>query len=98
MHAVVSVMSDSVRPSELQPARLLCPWDSPAKNTGVGGHALLQGFFLTQIEPASLTYTLHRQAGSLPLVPLGELLVHNMGGRLKKKKSFEDFLPSYSIK
>ena len=29
-------------------ARLLCPWDSPGKNTGVGCHALLQGIFLTQ--------------------------------------------------
>ena len=26
----------------LQPARLLCPWDSPGKNTGVGCHFLLQ--------------------------------------------------------
>ena len=30
------------------PARLLHPWDSPGKNTGVGCHALLQGIFLTQ--------------------------------------------------
>ena len=30
------------------PVRLLCPWDSPGKNTGVGGHSLLQGIFLTQ--------------------------------------------------
>ena len=29
------------------PARLLCPWDSPGKNTGVGCHFLLQGIFLT---------------------------------------------------
>ena len=29
-------------------SRLLCPWDSPHKNTGVGGHALLQGTFPTQ--------------------------------------------------
>ena len=28
--------------------RLLCPWDSPGKNTGVGCHALPQGIFLTQ--------------------------------------------------
>ena len=28
----------------LWPTRLLCPWDSPGKNTGVGCHALLQGF------------------------------------------------------
>ena len=25
----------------LQPTRLLCPWDSPGKNTGVGCHVLL---------------------------------------------------------
>ena len=28
--------------------RLLCPWDSPGKNTGVGCHLFLQGIFLTQ--------------------------------------------------
>ena len=30
------------------PARLLCLWDSPGKNIGMGGHFLLQGVFLTQ--------------------------------------------------
>ena len=29
-------------------ARLLCPWDSPSKTTGVGCQSLLQGIFLTQ--------------------------------------------------
>ena len=29
------VMSDSVQPHRRQPTRLLCPWDSPGKNTGV---------------------------------------------------------------
>ena len=28
--------------------RLLCPWNSPGKNTGMGRHYLLQGSFLTQ--------------------------------------------------
>ena len=28
--------------------RLLCPWDSPGKKTGVGCHFLLQGIFPTQ--------------------------------------------------
>ena len=28
---------------------LLCPWDSPGKNTGMGDHALPQGIFLTQV-------------------------------------------------
>ena len=32
----------------LQPGRLLCPWNSPGKNTGVGCNSLLQGIFLTQ--------------------------------------------------
>ena len=39
---VASVVSDSVRPHRRQPTRLLCPWDSPGKNTGVGCHFLLQ--------------------------------------------------------
>ena len=43
---IASGMSDSLRPHGLQPARLLCPWDSPGKNIGVGCHALLQGIFL----------------------------------------------------
>ena len=40
-----AVVSDSLRSHGLQPARLLCPWDSPGKNTGVD---LLQGIFPTQ--------------------------------------------------
>ena len=36
-------MSDSLQPRGLQPARLLCPWDSPGKNTGVGCHSLPRG-------------------------------------------------------
>ena len=32
----------------LKPTRLLCPWNPPAKNDGVGIHSLLQEFFLTQ--------------------------------------------------
>ena len=35
-------------PHGLLPARLLCPWDVPGKNTGVRFHALLQGVFLAQ--------------------------------------------------
>ena len=43
-----SVMSDSLRPHGLYPTRLVCPWDSPGKNTGRGCHSLLQGIFPTQ--------------------------------------------------
>ena len=38
----VSVMSNSVWSHRRQPTKLLCPWDSPGKNTGVGCHFLLQ--------------------------------------------------------
>ena len=37
-----SVVSNSVQPHRRPSTRLLCPWDSPGKNTGVGCHFLLQ--------------------------------------------------------
>ena len=56
---VVSVKSDSLHPYGSQPSSLLCPWDSPGKNTGVGCHALLQGLFLTQGSNSHLLRLLH---------------------------------------
>ena len=50
----------SLQPHGLQPTRLLYPWDSPGKNTGVGCHFLLQ---------RNVLYLPHWQADSLPLVP-----------------------------
>ena len=45
----LSVVSDSLwAHGLLSPTRLLCPWDSPGKNTGVGCHSFLQRIFLTQ--------------------------------------------------
>ena len=52
----------TLQPHGLQPIRLLCPWDFPGKNTGVGCHFLLQGIFLTQ---GSNLHLLHWQADSL---------------------------------
>ena len=40
-----SVVSNSLQPHGLQPTRLLCPWDFPGKNTGLGCHFLLQKIF-----------------------------------------------------
>ena len=48
LFSVTSVMSSSLEPHGLQSARLLCPWDSSGKNTGVGCHFFLQGIFLAQ--------------------------------------------------
>ena len=59
-----SVMSDTLLPHET--TRLLCPWNSLGKNTGVGCYFLLQGIFPTQrIEPGSPAL----QADSLPSEP-----------------------------
>ena len=35
-------------PWSVAPPRLLCPWNSPGKNIGVGCYSLLQGIFPTQ--------------------------------------------------
>ena len=48
----------------LSPTRLLCPWDFPGKNTGVGCHSFLQGIFPT---PGSNPCLLNWQADYLPL-------------------------------
>ena len=53
-----------LQPHGLYPARLLCPWDFPGKNTGEGCHFLHQGIFLTQGWNPCLP---HWQAYGLPL-------------------------------
>ena len=52
-------MSSSFPPYRLYPARLLCPRDSPGKNTGVGCHTHLQGLFPTQGSNWCLLRLLH---------------------------------------
>ena len=50
--------------NDLTDFRILCPWNSPGKNTGVGCHFLLQGIFPIQgLTPCLL----HWQVGSSPL-------------------------------
>ena len=68
VHVSCSVMPDSLWHRGLYLARLLCPWNSPGKNTGVGCHFLLQGIFLTQ---GSNLCLLHRQVDFIPLSHLG---------------------------
>ena len=53
------VMFNSFRPHRLWPARLLCLWDSPGKNTGEDCHSLLQRNFPIQGLNPSLLH--HRQ-------------------------------------
>ena len=53
-------------------ATLLCPRDSPGKNTEVVSHSLLQGIFPTQGSNLHLLHLLHWQEGSWPLAPPGK--------------------------
>ena len=45
---VCPVVFNSLQPQGLVPTRLLCLWDFPGKNTGVGCHFFFQGIFPTQ--------------------------------------------------
>ena len=69
----------SLRPHGLEPTRLLCPWDFPGKNIGVGCHFLLQGGLP---DPGiKLTFPA-LQADSLLLIHLRELnspITHQAG-------------------
>ena len=64
-----SVMSDPLQPYGPQPTRLLCPWDSPGKNTRAGCHSLLQGIFPAQwlnlglLHSRQILYHLSHQGG-----------------------------------
>ena len=79
-----SVMFDSLRPYELQPARLLGAQNSPGKNTGVGCHFLHQRIFPIRCQTHGLLYLLHWQAcgilvpqpGTEPMIPA--LYVQNL--------------------
>ena len=62
-------MSNSLWSHGLQSSRLLCPWDFPGKNTGVGCHGLLQG---NPPNPGNKLRSPAFQADSLPAEPPGK--------------------------
>ena len=69
VHAKLLQSCLTLWPHRRQPTRLLCPWGSPGKNTGVGCHFLLPGDLPNPgIKPASLAL----QADSLPTEPQGK--------------------------
>ena len=72
MHTKPLQLCCTLRIYGLLPARLLCPWDAPGKNTGAGCQALFQGIFLTQGSNQHLLCLLHWQASALPLASTGK--------------------------
>ena len=68
-------VSKYLQPHELEPTRLLYPWNFPGKNTGVASH------FLFQVSPQPrdwlkplLLHILHWQTDSLPLASPGKFM------------------------
>ena len=55
--SVALVVSDSVRTHRQQSTKLLCPWDSPGKNTGVGCHFPLQSMKMKSLSHVQLLAT-----------------------------------------
>ena len=78
--SVPSAVSDPLWPHGLQPTRLLCPWNSPDNDTGVGCRTLLQGIFPTQGSDPNLLHLLCSQADSLPTELPGKL--YKLGPKL----------------
>ena len=80
-----SVVSNSLGPHGLKLTRLLPPWNSAGKNTGVSCHSLLQGIFPIQglnLGLLGLLGLLHWQADSLPLAPPGKPLLPSRGHKI----------------
>ena len=71
-----SVMPVSLQPHGLQATRLLCPWNSPGKNTGVGSLSFLQGIFPTQGLNPGLLHCRHI------LYRLSRILLHDWATEL----------------
>ena len=63
-------------------ARLLCPWNSPGKNTGVGCHSLLQGIFpalgsnLGLLHCRQILYCLSHQGRPKQFIELPKLILY----------------------
>ena len=78
----------------LQRARLICPWDSPDKNTrGYVFSCPPLGIFLVQGLNPHLLCFLHQQMGSLPLAPPGKPIneCHNQKKKTGFRLRFQEF-------
>ena len=74
-------------PAGKEPFRLLGPWDSPGKNSGVGCHALIQGIFPTQGSNPRVLCLLHWQVGSLPLANESEFWHASIMASIRSQKA-----------
>ena len=84
-----SIVSNSLWPCGLWPTRLLCPWNFPGKNTGVGCYSFFQGIFLTRGSNSGL---LQLSKGHLQDIMEGNKLFRKEGmeeGRNRKGRKMD---------
>ena len=79
-----SVVSDSLWLHGLQPARLLCPWDCPGKNTGVVCHFLLH----CSVSLCSATFV-------WVLLKIGEIIWKSFTEKYQKSMYYSDHILYY---
>ena len=72
---------------DYSPTRLLCAWNSPGKNAGVGSHSLVQGTFPTQGSNLGLVY--YRQ--------ILYHLSHQGNPKQRECKVLNEINPEYSL-
>ena len=82
-----SLVSDSLWSHRLKPVRLLCLWNSPGKNIGVGCHSLLQRILFWGSQSLShsleLSLSLWLKEGTVSHNVLPATLTCELCGRLK---------------
>ena len=74
--------------------QLLCPWDSPGKNTGVSCHFLFQGIFLTQGRNLGLLCLLHWQEDSLHCAKTSTVVQGKNTYQVKPTQGIPSWVPS----
>ena len=85
-------------PMDCMPTRLLCLWDSPGKDTGVGSLSFLQGIFLIQRLNPCLLCLLYWQEDSLPLCYLeSPLYYHSLYTILEKEMATHSSVLAWRI-
>ena len=92
LKVLVTVVSEVLRPHGLEPTRLLCPWDFPGKNTGVGCCFLLQGMFLTQGSNSSILHLLHCRQILYNWAQDARILLQNHANRPRARECSETYV------
>ena len=86
-------MSDSSRPHGLQSTKLLSPWGSPGKSTGVGCHCLL---LIYMSIPYNYHNSFHGIATIMPILQPRKLRLNIAWGHILRNVQSSDTHPGLS--